>query len=199
MSVLAILLEASSLPFVQQPCYLVPVCKCLCTPFGKRPKDMHCSLDSSAAPLFRPQNSFAAYAGLTPFWMGSRSIPSEHCWASAMTSVCCCVPGGAQLRLQEVSCLGCLAPEGLVSAAVGKNWQKLAWLGLPRKWGLPAYKRVPRRVCMTIIAGCQHCVRMQECMSAGGSDWLLAMQAPFALSWGAKHGASCRSCSQCRT
>ena len=36
MSVLAILLEASSLPFVQQPCYLVPVCKCLCTPFGKR-------------------------------------------------------------------------------------------------------------------------------------------------------------------
>ena len=35
MSVLAILFEASSLQ-VLQPCYLVPVCKCLYTPFRKR-------------------------------------------------------------------------------------------------------------------------------------------------------------------
>eukprot|EP00891_Asterochloris_glomerata_P007413 jgi/Astpho2/7413/Aster-01998 len=28
--------------------------------------------------------------------MGSRSTPSERCWASAMMTVCCCVPEGCQ-------------------------------------------------------------------------------------------------------
>ena len=135
----------------------------------------HCSRDNAAATLIRQKNSFVVriYAGLTPFWMGSRSTPSERCWASAMMTVCCCVPEGcqrpcttqaAESKLSElpgpwrtgICCCG----RGVAEACTGWGCRK-GDVCLREGFSCCGPEGCPGRVCMT-SAGCQPCVRMHR-------------------------------------